>query len=83
MQRPRLLAALDGHSERVLTVVTGPAGAGKTVLLSSWTSGRGAAWLSLGPEHTEVTGPAEPLSDREVLRLLPTLLPNAEIAGEL
>jgi LuxR family maltose regulon positive regulatory protein len=48
--RPRLLAMLERGVRRRLTLVTGPAGAGKTSLLASWMSGRTpkrAGWLSL------------------------------------
>ena len=47
--RPRLLARLDEGLERGLVLVCGPAGYGKTVLLTDWAR-RGAvpaAWLSL------------------------------------
>ncbi len=52
--RGRLEQALDRASGRALTVVTGPAGAGKTVLLAEWASRRRIAWLTLGPEHLDV-----------------------------
>jgi LuxR family transcriptional regulator, maltose regulon positive regulatory protein len=50
--RPSLSEKLDEGLERKLTVVSAPAGFGKTTLLSSWTSelsddGRPVAWLSL------------------------------------
>jgi LuxR family transcriptional regulator, maltose regulon positive regulatory protein len=49
--RPRLFALLDAGVERPVTLVAAPAGAGKTMLLTSWMSaaslpGR-VAWLSL------------------------------------
>ncbi|HEY4096345.1 MAG TPA: LuxR C-terminal-related transcriptional regulator [Baekduia sp.] len=40
--RRRLLSALDAGSGARLTLITGPAGAGKTVLLSTWVAARGA-----------------------------------------
>src|SRR3954470_3044593 len=52
--RERLEDELDRGSQRDLTVVTGPAGSGKTVLLASWAAARDAAWLSLRPEHLDV-----------------------------
>jgi len=52
--RERLDDALDRGSARDLTVVTGPAGSGKTVLLASWAAARDAAWISLRPEHLDV-----------------------------
>jgi LuxR family maltose regulon positive regulatory protein len=49
--RPRLLARLDEGltAGRLLTLVSAPAGSGKTSLLSAWAAGCGrrAAWLSL------------------------------------
>ncbi|AGP52249.1 LuxR C-terminal-related transcriptional regulator [Streptomyces rapamycinicus] len=50
LTRPRLLRRLDAATEPVV-VVSAPAGAGKTVLLTEWTQGTAArgecAWLSL------------------------------------
>ena len=50
--RARLLASLDAGVQGSLTLLTGPAGAGKTVLLSSWVTTTAAlpgpvAWVSL------------------------------------
>src|SRR4029453_6621994 len=48
--RGRLLGALDAGGEGRLTLLTGPAGSGKTVLVSSWattTVPGPVAWLSL------------------------------------
>jgi LuxR family transcriptional regulator, maltose regulon positive regulatory protein len=54
--RPRLIERLDAsfHSERKLTLISAPAGFGKTTLLSEWVHRRGAvtaplrvAWVSL------------------------------------
>ena len=57
VSRPRLIERLDGGPCRKLTLVSAPAGYGKTTLLSEWISRRGAvtaplpvAWLSLD-EH--------------------------------
>jgi LuxR family maltose regulon positive regulatory protein len=55
IRRERLEGELDRQSDQPLTVVTGPAGSGKTVLLAAWASPRTAAWLSVGPEHLDVT----------------------------
>jgi LuxR family transcriptional regulator, maltose regulon positive regulatory protein len=55
--RPRLEALLE--VERALTVVTGPAGAGKTVLLSAFAAAHEAAWLSLTPRHNDPATLAE------------------------
>jgi LuxR family maltose regulon positive regulatory protein len=53
VRRERLHAALDRAIEGPLTVVAAPAGWGKTVLLSAWAAERGAAWVSVGPEHAD------------------------------
>ena len=50
--RPRLIQRLDQGAERKLTLVSAPAGFGKTTLLAEWVGGtaageRPAAWLSL------------------------------------
>ena len=56
VQRARLLELLDGATSRPLTVVTGPAGAGKTTLMSSWLHGRDqpvtVAWLAVDRTDT-------------------------------
>ena len=49
--RPDLLARLDAGSDRRLTLVTAPAGWGKTTLVGDWLAGRaiseGAGWVAL------------------------------------
>lgn len=47
--RPRLVERLNERLDRKLTLVSAPAGFGKTTLVSEWVacSGRPAAWLSL------------------------------------
>ena len=51
--RNRLFDRLDLGTEGLLTVLTGPAGAGKTVLMSTWFSERPRAdpviWISMQP----------------------------------
>ncbi len=52
VSRPRLIERLDQGIERKLTLVSGPAGFGKTTLLAEWVaatlvSERSAAWVSL------------------------------------
>jgi LuxR family transcriptional regulator, maltose regulon positive regulatory protein len=54
IRRERLERRLDARSPRDVTVVTGPPGAGKTVLLAAWARGRDVAWVSLRPEHVDV-----------------------------
>ena len=57
LARPRLEALLD--SDHPLTMVTGPAGAGKTVLLGAFAAAHDAAWLSLLPRHNDPAGLAD------------------------
>jgi LuxR family maltose regulon positive regulatory protein len=47
--RPRLVERLNAGLDRKLTLISAPAGYGKTTLLSEWTAGCGrpVAWLSL------------------------------------
>lgn len=49
VSRPHLIARLNDAAERSLTLLSAPAGFGKTTLLSEWIahSGRRVAWLSL------------------------------------
>jgi LuxR family maltose regulon positive regulatory protein len=52
VERPRLHETLDRGEERKLTLVSAPAGFGKTTLLSKWlearaAGGRSVAWVSL------------------------------------
>ena len=54
VSRPRLIAALDRRAGRKLTLVSAPAGFGKTTLLAEWLAAapageRAPAWVSLGP----------------------------------
>lgn len=51
MARPRLLARMAEGAQRALTLITAPAGFGKTTLAAAWARGGGApaAWLSLQP----------------------------------
>jgi hypothetical protein len=49
--RPRLTARLEREDGRTLTLISAPAGFGKTTLLGEWVAGRSderhVAWLSL------------------------------------
>ena len=54
VRRERLEDALEREACHALTIVTGPAGSGKTVLLAGWAAASGAGWLSLRPEHVDV-----------------------------
>ncbi len=48
VRRPRLLERLNAGLHRKLTVISAPAGFGKTTLVSAWVAGMGGvAWLSL------------------------------------
>src|SRR3954467_4381981 len=60
--RPRLIEALTRRAESALTLVSAPAGFGKTTLLTEWLAawraaapadGRSAAWLSLDPRDND------------------------------
>ena len=56
MSRPRLFDALDDGAEGRLVLISAPAGAGKTALLSTWVSERPrkrVAWMSLRPRRGE------------------------------
>lgn len=56
MFRPRLFDALDAGSEGRLVLISAPAGAGKTSLLSTWLAERPRkrlAWMSLRPRRGE------------------------------
>jgi LuxR family maltose regulon positive regulatory protein len=54
--RPRLLAMLDRAHRSLVTLVSGPAGAGKTLLLAEWVHHRGTgntAWVSLDSDDND------------------------------
>ncbi|MFD1505631.1 helix-turn-helix transcriptional regulator [Georgenia yuyongxinii] len=56
--RPRLIARLGGPGESALTLVSAPAGFGKTTLLTEWLAtapadGWAVAWLSLDPRDND------------------------------
>lgn len=53
--RPDLVARIERGVERGVVVVSGPAGAGKTLLLASWAGQRRSApaWLNIEPEDAE------------------------------
>jgi LuxR family maltose regulon positive regulatory protein len=51
--RDRLHAALDAAHERRLTLVSAPAGWGKTVLLGSWSEAAEATWLTAGSRQLD------------------------------
>jgi LuxR family transcriptional regulator, maltose regulon positive regulatory protein len=56
--RPRLFATLDRHGDAALTLITAPAGYGKTELLASWLESRpelSAAWVSLDAGEDDPT----------------------------
>ncbi|HEY4033369.1 MAG TPA: hypothetical protein VGL94_05325 [Ktedonobacteraceae bacterium] len=58
ISRPRLMSLLNESLEYPLTLVSAPAGFGKTMLLSAWTQGLPAdkpliAWVSLDEEDNE------------------------------
>lgn len=53
--RPRLVALLDAHDERLLTLICAPAGSGKSTLLAEWAGACGSriAWISLDEGDNE------------------------------
>jgi LuxR family transcriptional regulator, maltose regulon positive regulatory protein len=55
LERPRLVELVDAGLERPLTLISAPAGSGKTVMLRAWMAGADApetiAHVSLGHEH--------------------------------
>ena len=55
--RPRLIERLNEGLHRKLTLISAPAGFGKTTLLSEWVAGcqRPAAWLSLDEGDSDPT----------------------------
>src|SRR2546429_6439838 len=55
VSRPRLLERLNEGLHRKLTLISAPAGFGKTTLLSEWVEGieRPAAWLSLDEREND------------------------------
>jgi LuxR family maltose regulon positive regulatory protein len=60
--RPRLIERLNAELHRKLTLVSAPAGFGKTTLLSEWIAdcgradcGRPVAWLSLDESDNDPT----------------------------
>jgi LuxR family transcriptional regulator, maltose regulon positive regulatory protein len=55
--RPRLIERLDEGLRRKLTLISAPAGFGKTTLISEWVAGRQrpAAWLSLDERDNDST----------------------------
>ena len=57
VSRPRLLEQLNGGLHRKLTLISAPAGFGKTTLLSAWVEGidRQVAWLSLDEGDNDPT----------------------------
>ena len=57
VQRPRLIEQLNRSLYGNLTLVSAPAGFGKSTLVSEWLhqSNRKATWLSLGPEDADIS----------------------------
>lgn len=53
VSRPRLTTYLQAHAACKLILVTGPAGSGKTTLVSDWLRERSATWVSLDEEDND------------------------------
>ncbi len=91
VQRARLLAALDEGVRRPLTLVSAPAGFGKTTLLAEWAGrcGLPVAWLSLEEGDNDparfLTGLASALSAGEALQMLRSmqLPPLSAVVGSI
>jgi ATP/maltotriose-dependent transcriptional regulator MalT len=58
VERPRLINQLDRGLDRPLTLVSAPAGYGKSILVSAWLNGceRPSAWLSLDESLNDPSG---------------------------
>ena len=54
--RPRLMATLSENTRRPVTLVSAPAGYGKSTLVAQWIAGLNikSSWLSLGVEESDV-----------------------------
>jgi LuxR family maltose regulon positive regulatory protein len=81
VDRPRLFELLDQGVEGPLTLISAPAGAGKTSLLSSWLAAepREVAWLTPRPQLTEAAFWAEWLA--AVQRVVPPRSAVRRLAG--
>jgi LuxR family maltose regulon positive regulatory protein len=92
--RPRLIEVLNAGLKRPLTLISAPAGYGKTTLLSDWRAGLGSgyplAWLSLDSEDNDlarflsyVSASLETLHPKLTQNLTPQLhlpqLPSVEV----
>ncbi len=97
IERPRLLALLDGSTARVRTLVA-PAGYGKTTLAEQWIArdGRASAWYKIRRSSADVAGLALGLARastalvpgcdgrlREHLRALPAPAENVDVLAEI
>ena len=73
--RARLRDALDAARAMPLTIVSAPAGFGKTTLVAAWnaTRARDCAWLTLEPADNAGLGLARAISVANVLRGNPAL----------
>lgn len=54
VSRPRLTTYLQAQAPCKLVLVTGPAGSGKTTLVSDWLRERSVAWISLDEEDNDL-----------------------------
>jgi ATP/maltotriose-dependent transcriptional regulator MalT len=97
IERPRLLALLDGSTARVRTLVA-PAGYGKTTLAEQWIArdGRASAWFKVRRSSSDVAGLALGIARaatalvpgcderlREHLRALPAPAENVDVLADI
>jgi LuxR family transcriptional regulator, maltose regulon positive regulatory protein len=81
VDRPRLFELLDEGVARLLTLISAPAGTGKTSMLASWLAAepRAVAWLTPRPQLTEAAFWAEWLA--AVQRVAPPRAAIRRLAG--
>ena len=74
VERPRLVDQLASSPEARVALVVAPAGSGKTVLLSDWTRGGGAAWVGVERRHDAV------VFARDLVASLAAVHPTVELS---
>ncbi len=76
IRRMRLEGRLEDHPDRHVLLVRGPAGAGKTVLVSQWvrTRTQPCAWLAIDPTHNDET-----VLKQQLVRAVERLSPEGSV----